>query len=86
MFINDRHGAFEDRSSWANLGGQIFVLNVAHADFDNDGNLDVLLMRGAWEKPARLSLLRKQGRRGPRGRDGRCRPGRADLDRIGGLG
>ena len=47
MFINDGHGAFEDRSSWSNLGDQIFVLNVAHADFDNDGNLDVLLMRGA---------------------------------------
>ena len=47
MFINDRHGTFEDRSSWANLGDQIFVLNVAHADFDNDGRLDVLLMRGA---------------------------------------
>ena len=61
MFINDGHGAFEDRSSWSNLGDQIFVLNVAHADFDNDGNLDVLLMRGAWEKPARLSLLRNKG-------------------------
>jgi len=61
VLINDRHGAFEDRSSWANLGDQIFVLNVAHADFDNDGNLDVLLMRGAWETPARLSLLNKGG-------------------------
>ena len=49
MFINDGHGAFEDRSSWSNLGDQIFVLNVAHADFDNDGNLDVLLMHGAWK-------------------------------------
>ena len=32
------------------------------ADFDNDGNSDVLLLRGAWDKPARLSLLRNKGK------------------------
>ena len=39
LFMNNRHGGFEDRSSWANLSDQIFVLNVASADFDNDGTL-----------------------------------------------
>jgi hypothetical protein len=34
---------------------------VTRADFDNDGNLDVLLLRGGWENPMRLSLLRNKG-------------------------
>ncbi len=34
---------------------------MTRADYDNDGNPDVLLMRGAWEEPARLSLLRNKG-------------------------
>ncbi len=61
LFMNNGHGGFEDRSSWANLGDQMFVLNVAHADFDNDGNIDIFMMRGAWEKSARPSLLRNKG-------------------------
>ena len=35
--------------------------NVSHADFDNDGKLDVLLLRGAWDSPYRLSLMRNKG-------------------------
>jgi hypothetical protein len=61
LFLNQGDGSFEDHSSRAGLGEQIDALNVARADFDNDGNPDVLLMRGAWEKPARLSLLRNKG-------------------------
>ena len=61
LFINRGDGTFEDRSAAAGLGQQIYVLNVARADYDNDGNPDVLLLRGAWEKPARLSLLRNKG-------------------------
>jgi FG-GAP-like repeat/ASPIC and UnbV len=38
------------------------VLNLTRADYDNDGNPDVLLMRGAWEEPARLTLLRNKGK------------------------
>ena len=40
---------------------QVYALNVTRADFDNDGDLDVLLLRGGWEKPLRLSLLRNNG-------------------------
>ena len=61
---HDGHGAFEDRSSWSNLGDQIFVLDVAHADFDNDGNLDVLLMRSALGAASTALAAAEQGRRG----------------------
>jgi len=61
LSINRGNGTFEDRSAWAGLGSQIYALNVTRADFDNDGDLDVLLLRGAWENPLRLSLLRNKG-------------------------
>ncbi len=61
LFVNRGDGTFEDRSVSAGLGDQIYALNVARADFDNDGDLDLLLLRGGWEKPLRLSLLRNQG-------------------------
>ncbi len=35
---------------------------MTRADYDNDGDADVLLMRGAWDDPARLSLLRNNGK------------------------
>ena len=61
LFINRGDGTFDDRSAWAGLGDQVYALNVTRADFDNDGDLDVLLLRGAWENPLRLSLLRNKG-------------------------
>jgi FG-GAP-like repeat/ASPIC and UnbV len=61
LYINRGNGTFEDRSASAGLGDQIYALNVTRADFDNDGDLDVLLLRGAWETPMRLSLLRNRG-------------------------
>jgi len=61
LFINRGDGTFEDRSQAAGLDSQVYALNLTRADFDNDGNLDVLLLRGGWEKPARLSLLRNKG-------------------------
>jgi hypothetical protein len=61
LFINRGDGTFKDRSRAAGLDNQVYALNVSRANFDNDGNLDVLLLRGGWEKPARLSLLRNKG-------------------------
>ncbi len=61
LFINRGDGTFDDYSTAAGLSEQVYALNLARADFDNDGNLDVLLLRGAWEKPARLSLLQNKG-------------------------
>ncbi len=61
LYVNHGDGTFEDRSAAAGLSSQIYVLNLARADYDNDGNPDVVLLRGAWEKPRRLSLLRNKG-------------------------
>jgi len=47
FFVNDE-GRFEDRTSPAGLGGELGGLNLAHADYDNDGFADVLVLRGAW--------------------------------------
>ena len=46
LFVNRGDGTFEDRSSQAGLDRQVYALNVTRADFDNDGNLDVLLCAG----------------------------------------
>ncbi len=61
LFINRNDGTFQESATAAGLSQQVFALNLARADFDNDGNPDVVLLRGAWEKPARLSLLRNKG-------------------------
>ncbi len=61
LHVNRGDGTFEDRSSSAGLAEQIYALNVTRADYDNDGDLDVLLLRGAWENKMRLSLLRNRG-------------------------
>lgn len=61
LLVNGGNGQFVDRSTEAHLDEQIYALNCSHADYDNDGDLDVLLLRGAWEKALRLSLLRNDG-------------------------
>ena len=86
LYVNRGDGTFEDRSASAGLADQIYALNVTRADFDNDGDLDVLLLRGAWEKPMRLSLLRNRGNGTFEDVTVAAGLGRADLDRIGRLG
>jgi FG-GAP-like repeat/ASPIC and UnbV len=61
LFVNRGDGRFDDRSESSGLVAQPLAVNTIQADFDNDGHLDVLLLRGGWEKPARLSLLRNKG-------------------------
>ena len=61
FFVNKGDGTFDERSREAGLDDQVYALNVARADFDNDGFLDVALLRGGWEAPMRLSLLRNRG-------------------------
>jgi len=53
-FHNDGDGSFTDRTSAAGLDGLTGGLNCNQADYDNDGNIDILVLRGAW--------LRRYGR------------------------
>jgi len=66
-FQNQGDGSFTDRTHSAGLSGLTGGLNLAHADYNNDGLLDVLVARGAWRgfMPANgdapNSLLRNNG-------------------------
>jgi hypothetical protein len=48
FYVNLGNGQFEERTQQAGLLGVTGGLNMTHADFDNDGWTDVLLLRGAW--------------------------------------
>ncbi len=61
LFVNNGDGTFDARSETAGLADQVYALNVARADVDNDGDLDVVLLRGGWEKAMRMSLLVNKG-------------------------
>jgi hypothetical protein len=45
---NDGDGTFSDRSAAAGVQGQLGGLNLLTGDPDNDGDWDVLVLRGAW--------------------------------------
>ena len=57
-FHNNGDGTFADRSAQAGLADQLGGLNLIQTDYNNDGCLDILVLRGAWESPQRPSLLR----------------------------
>jgi hypothetical protein len=64
LFHNRGDGRFEDRTDSAGLAGETGGLNLIQADYDNDGHVDVLVLRGGWMGPAvrfPLSLLRNKG-------------------------
>ena len=48
FFINDGKGSFIDKSETAGLKGVTGGLNLRQADYNNDGHLDFLIIRGAW--------------------------------------
>ena len=58
IYRNAGGGQFEDVSERAGVLGQTGGINISHADFDNDGWLDIYVHRGGWEYPMRNSLLR----------------------------
>jgi hypothetical protein len=45
---NNGDGSFSDRTREAGLIGQTGGLNICHADYDNDGHADILVLRGGW--------------------------------------
>jgi len=64
-FMRNRgDGTFEDQTREAGLTGLTGGLNLVPADYDNDGAVDVLVLRGGWlgsEGRFPLSLLRNDG-------------------------
>jgi hypothetical protein len=58
FFHNNGDGTFTNRAAAAGLSGQTGGLNIIQADYNNDGCVDMLVLRGGWEFPRRRSLLR----------------------------
>jgi tetratricopeptide (TPR) repeat protein len=58
FFHNNGDGTFADYAAQAGLAAQLGGLNLIQADYNNDGCMDLLVLRGAWEFPVRKSLLR----------------------------
>jgi len=62
-FRNRGDGEFEDVTVAWGLDSQLGGLNLTHADYDGDGKLDLLLLRGGWlghHGNIRNSLLRNE--------------------------
>jgi tetratricopeptide (TPR) repeat protein len=47
-FRNEGDGTFSNQTEAAGLTGITGGLNILHADYDNDDDLDLLVLRGAW--------------------------------------
>jgi hypothetical protein len=63
-FRNNGDGSFTERTREAGLTGLVGGLNMVQADYNNDGRVDVLVLRGAWLGAAGKypnSLLRNNG-------------------------
>lgn len=64
IFHNNGDGTFTERTSEAGLVGEVGALNIQQTDYNNDGLLDIWMLRGGWiGKAGRMppSLLRNNG-------------------------
>ena len=64
IYLHRADGSFDERSDSAGLTAQVGAFNVIANDYDNDGDLDLLVLRGAWlfdQGRLRKSLLRNDG-------------------------
>jgi hypothetical protein len=62
FYHNNGEGAFEDRTAAAGLSQQFGGLYCVQTDYNNDGDMDIFIVRGAWIPHAtRPSLLRNNG-------------------------
>jgi tetratricopeptide (TPR) repeat protein len=57
-FHNNGDGTFTERTKETGLAGMVGGLNLLQTDYNNDGCIDILVLRGGWEFPQRRSLLR----------------------------
>jgi hypothetical protein len=64
LFLADGKGGYVDHTAQAGLHGLVGGLNAVQADYDNDGDADIFVLRGAWlgeEGKYPNSLLRNRG-------------------------
>ena len=64
LYLNGGDGRFTDATDSSGLSGQLGGLNLVQADYDNDGWIDLLVLRGGWlisDGEMRVSLLRNEG-------------------------
>jgi hypothetical protein len=64
FYVNQGDGSFADQSEASGFADQLGGLNCVGGDYDNDGDVDVLILRGAWSfKDGRMrnSLMRNNG-------------------------
>jgi hypothetical protein len=64
FYVSRGDGTFEERSGPAGLAGLTGGLNLVQADYDGDGWLDFVVLRGGWTQPAQplpSSLVRNRG-------------------------
>jgi hypothetical protein len=57
-FHNDGDGKFSDWTERAGLSNQLGGINIVQTDYNNDGRIDLFVMRGGWDYPMHNSLLR----------------------------
>lgn len=58
FYHNNGDGSFTERTQAAKLDGQFGGINLVQTDYNNDGWLDLFVMRGGWDYPMRNSLLK----------------------------
>ena len=61
LHLQQPDGRFKEPDRRTGLEDQLGGINLVQADYNNDGRLDVFVMRGGWEGPIRNSLLRNNG-------------------------
>lgn len=61
IYLQRDDGRYAEKTDPEGLGRQLGGINLVQADYDNDGRLDLFVMRGGWEFNMRNSLLRGRG-------------------------